>query len=878
MPRAAVESAIRRAVRSSALLPALAALLAAEPVHAATVRLQLKWRHQFQFAGYYAAQAQGFYAAEGLEVEILEGGPERPPIEAVAAGRADFGVGDAEVLLARLRGAPLVALAAVFQHSPYVLVSRKDRGIRTPADLIGRRVMVAHEQGMGQVRAMLLHEGIDAGRVAIVEEAWRLEDLAEGRADAVFAYATVEPARLRAGGIEPSLLRAVDYGVDFYGDTLFTTEARLRSDPEGVAAFRRATLRGWAYALQHVDETAARIAALPGVAARGVTRETLAQEAGAMLPFILPDVVEIGHMNEGRWRKIAADFVAAGLAPSPARAEGFAYEPQAGIDGGALRRLTAVALLAAAVAAAFALWNVQMRRSVRERTRELQDSRRRLMSIYDTVGDSLFLVAVEQGGGFRFESVNQRFVGTTGVPAEQVVGRRVEDVIPAESRELVLARYRAAVGERQIVRWEETTTYPAGRLTGEVSVAPVLDEQGACTHLVGAVHDITARKLAEDMLRQSQKLESVGRLAGGIAHDFNNLVNVILGYGALALRGLAAGDPVRSRIDQMLEAAVRAGALTRQLLAFSRQQVMQPRLLDLGVVVRDMGRMLQGVLGDHLELVTVCAEGIGAVSADPTQVEQVVMNLVVNARDAMPQGGRLTIETANADFDDTYAAAHPPALPGRFVMLAVTDTGTGMDAETQRRLFEPFFTTKPAGKGTGLGLPTVYGIVKQMGGYVWVYSEVGRGSCFKVYLPRSGDAAPAAPPAKAASAVSGGSETILVAEDSQSLRALIQEVLSEQGYQVITAREGQEALAIVESRAGSIDLLLTDVVMPNLGGADLVRQLRRVHPRLRAVYMSGYTNDAIARDLLEADAVLLEKPFTGDALSRAVRQALDRAP
>ena len=683
------------------------------------------------------------------------------------------------------------------------------------------------------------------------------------------------PARLRALGIEPSVLTAVDYGVDFYGDALFTTDARLRSDPQGVAAFRRATLRGWAYAFQHVDETAAGIAALPGVEARGVTREMLVREARDMLPLILPDVVEIGHMNEGRWRQIAADFVAAGLASSTARVEGFVYEPRVGIDPGRLRRLTAVALLAAAVAAAFALWNVQMRRSVRDRTRELWESRRRLMSIYDTVGDSLFLVAVEPDGGFRFESVNPRFVTTTGIPAEQVVGKRVEDVIPAESRGLVLERYRAVVSDRQIVRWEETTTYPTGRLTGEVSMSPVLDEQGACTHLVGAVHDITARKLAEDMLRQSQKLESVGRLAGGVAHDFNNLVNVILGYGALALRGLAPGDTVRSRIDQMLEAAGRAGALTRQLLAFSRQQVMQPRLLDLGVVVRDMGRMLQRVLGENLELVTLCPEGVGAVSADPTQVEQVVMNLVVNARDAMPQGGRLTIETANADVRRHLRRGAPAGAPGRFVMLAVTDTGTGMDAETQRRLFEPFFTTKPPGQGTGLGLPTVYGIVKQMGGYVWVYSELGEGTCFKVYLPRAEDAAPVAPPAKA-EPVSGGSETILVAEDSESLRVLIQEVLSEEGYQVLTAGEGEEALAMIAARAGSIDLLLTDMVMPKLGGADLVQRLRRLHPGLRAVYMSGFTNDAIARGLLEADAVLLEKPFTSEALSRAVRQALDR--
>ena len=513
----------------------------------------------------------------------------------------------------------------------------------------------------------------------------------------------------------------------------------------------------------------------------------------------------------------------------------------------------------------------------------LRESRQRLVSIYDTVGDTLFLVAVEADGGFRFVSVNKRFVATTGVPAEAVIGKRIEEVIPPESLALVRERYGQAIRENAIVRWEETSDYPVGRLTGEVSVAPLLDEHGRCSHLVGAVHDITARKRAEErhaqaeqMLRQSQKLESIGRLAGGVAHDFNNILGVILGYGELMRSQVTDGHPARPRLEQVILAAHRAAGLTRQLLAFSRKQVMQPKLLDLGAAVGDLRRMLDRVVGEDMEIAVLAAPRLAAVQADPTQIEQVIMNLVVNARDAMPKGGRVTIETANVDLDEAYAAAHPPACSGRYVMLAVSDTGVGMDAETQQRIFEPFFTTKAAGEGTGLGLATVYGIVNQMGGVIQVYSEVGHGTSFKIYLPRVEEAvavettaAPALPPR--------GDETVLVVEDSESLRDLIKELLTEQGYTVLAATQGEEALALIQEGQHPVDLVLTDIVMPKLGGGDLVKRLAALRPRIGVVYMSGYTSGAISRQgVLDEGALLLEKPFTADQLARTVRLALDR--
>jgi PAS domain S-box-containing protein len=1165
-------------------------LAGALPGRAEPLRLQLKWKHQYQFAGYYAARDQGYYAAEGLDVRILEGGPDRPPLATVLGGGADFGVSDTDVLLARLKGAPVVVCAAIFQHSPYILLSRSDRGIRTPADLLGARVMLSDDQGAAQFQAMLRKEGLDPGKVTIVGQSWNLDDLVAGRIDAMSAYATVEPAQLRARGVEPAVLRALDYGVDLYGDTLFTTEDMVGRHPDRVAAFVRASLKGWAFAFEHSEPLAASIAAMPGVAERGITREMLAEEARLMRPFVLPDVVAIGHMNPGRWQSIAQLVVEAGQAPSTDRVAGLVYSGEpAPFDARQVRRLALFALAAAVLAGGALLWNVQMRRSVRLRTEELRaealqrkqveaelraseerlslmfqgaatgitvtdaegrfvyanpafcrtvgyaeaelraadfqsithpddceasheardrllsgeeqvvvfekrylrkgggpvwvrlsvsllrrtpdgpvqfvavsediterrqaelllaaqhrvlemiglgaplgatldallgaveeqspgliasillldregrlrhasaprlspgfrqaidgggigegegscgtaahrgepvfvadiaedplwtkyrgpaeaeglracwstpifdaerrvigtfalyfrepgsptpehlalidmatqtaaiaigrkreeeavrDSQQRLRSIYDTVGDVIFLVAVEPDGEFRFESVNQRFVTTTGLPAEAVVGKRVEEVIPADSLPLVLARYRQAVEERTVVRWEETSDYPVGRLTGEVSVAPIVDAGGECTHLVGAVHDVTARKRAEErhaqaegMLRQSQKLESIGRLAGGVAHDFNNILGVILGYAEMMLTQTPDGHRARPRLEQIIKAAQRAAGLTRQLLAFSRKQVMRPQPLDLNAVIADMRGMLERLVGEDLEFEVRSQARLRTVEADRTQVEQVVMNLVVNARDAMPRGGRLIIETANADFDDAYAAAHPPATAGSFAMLAVSDTGIGMDAETQRRVFEPFFTTKGPGEGTGLGLATVYGIVKQMGGYIWVYSEVGRGTTFKIYLPRVHQAATPEPPSRPKEPTPAGRETVLLVEDSDSVRGLVEELLVGLGYRVHVAANGEEALDRMADGSLAIDLLLTDVVMPKLGGHALAQRLRATLPGLRVVYMSGYTDGAISRQgLIEDGGTLLEKPFTAQTLGRTIREVLD---
>jgi len=396
------------------------------------------------------------------------------------------------------------------------------------------------------------------------------------------------------------------------------------------------------------------------------------------------------------------------------------------------------------------------------------------------------------------------------------------------------------------------------------------------TLILASYIDITGRKKLEEQLRQSQKMESVGRLAGGIAHDFNNLLTVVTGYSELLLGRLGDDSPLRKDVEEVKLAGERAASLTQQLLAFSRRQVLQPKVLDLNEVVSRMEKMLRRLIGENVELRTNPGAELWSVKADPGQVEQVVVNLVVNARDAMPDGGKLVIETENVLLDEEYSRGHLPVPPGPYVKLAISDTGVGMDEKTMSRIFEPFFTTKESGKGTGLGLSTVYGIVKQSGGYIWAYSEPGKGSTFKVYFPRTEDLAE--DPHKAISPVEDlrGENTVLVVEDEESIRKFACAVLGGYGYPVLAARDGEDALRIMGEFEGEISLLLTDVVMPRMGGRELFDRIRERNPAIKVLFMSGYTDDAIVHHgALDPGTAFLQKPFSAISLARKVKEVLE---
>ena len=396
------------------------------------------------------------------------------------------------------------------------------------------------------------------------------------------------------------------------------------------------------------------------------------------------------------------------------------------------------------------------------------------------------------------------------------------------------------------------------------------------TALLATFVDVTERKRLEDHLRQSQKMEAIGRLAGGVAHDFNNLLTVISGRAQIELLRPELSGPSRRNIDLIAEAASRASTLTKQLLAFSRKQVLQPRVLDVDIVVARMEPLLRRLIGEDIDLVTATEPGLGRVRADPGQLEQVVLNLAVNARDAMPRGGRLTVETANAELDEAYARQQADVHPGPYVILAVSDTGVGMDAETRAHLFEPFFTTKGVGEGTGLGLATVYGIVKQSGGHITAYSEVGRGTTIKIYLPRVDAASEVRGAEPEPVVLRRGSETVLLVEDDEAVRELTREVLEMQGYTVLAVADAGEAPRVLEGASRPIHLLVTDVVMPRLSGRELTERLRSLRPGLKVLYISGYAGTAVVHHgVLDPGTPFLQKPFTPDALLRSVRKVLD---
>ena len=506
---------------------------------------------------------------------------------------------------------------------------------------------------------------------------------------------------------------------------------------------------------------------------------------------------------------------------------------------------------------------------------EIRASAGQLKAIIDTSLDAV--ITMDGTGAIRSWSPQAERV--FGWSAPEAIGRKLSaTIVPPSYRdahERGLAHL-LATGEGPVLnrRLELTGVHRDGReIPVELAITRV--EQASGWLFSAFVRDISERKLLETQLRQAQKMEAVGRLAGGIAHDFNNVLTAIFGYTELVLEELPAGSSVRQDLEEIRKAAQRASALTRQLLAFSRQQVLEPVVLQLNGLVEDVDKMLRRLIGEDIDLRLALAPDLGNVRIDPGQLEQVLMNLVVNARDAMPTGGKLLIETANADLTEQYADLHQPVTPGRYAMLAVSDTGTGMDAQVKARIFEPFFTTKERGKGTGLGLSTVYGIVKQSGGYVWVYSELGRGTTFKIYLPRV-DAPAERVIAPREPGTLAGTETILLAEDDEMLRRLAKGLLEKLGYRVLDAENAAQALAVAGAHQAPIHLLLADVVMPGASGRELARRLAEQRPATKVLYVSGYTDDAIVHHgMLEPGLNFLQKPFTPDGLARKVREVLD---
>jgi two-component system, cell cycle sensor histidine kinase and response regulator CckA len=543
--------------------------------------------------------------------------------------------------------------------------------------------------------------------------------------------------------------------------------------------------------------------------------------------------------------------------------------------------------------------SAELEKESRERSRaqELLDR------LFETVADHAIVLLDRDG---TIASWNEGAKRINGYRAEEVLGRHFSILYPKEDVEAGKCEraLRAAVesaGKCERARRAAVESGPfheegwrvrkgGARYVATVAITALKDKDGDIRGFAKITRDVTERNTSEAALskasarledcearlRQSQKMEAVGTLAGGIAHDFNNLLTAINGFSEMVLLRLSKHDPIRREVEEIKRAGYRAASLTRQLLAFSRKQVMQPKVLDVNAVVADIARMLRRIIGDNVELVTRTADSLGMVKVDPGQLEQVIVNLVVNARDAMPSGGKLTLETMSTKLDPTFTARYPDVPSGAYVVIAISDTGTGMSPEALSHLFEPFFTTKGHGKGTGLGLSTVYGIVKQSGGHVSVHSEQGKGTTFKIYLPQVAEAPEPHESSTRIRLAPGGSETILLVEDEEVVRALARSVLEMNGYKVIEAANGEEALQLFEHPKLEIDLLLTDVVLPGMNGRELYERVLAERPKLRVLYSSGYTADAIVHDgVLDPGIAFIQKPYSPASLAREVRAVLD---
>ncbi len=539
------------------------------------------------------------------------------------------------------------------------------------------------------------------------------------------------------------------------------------------------------------------------------------------------------------------------------------------IHGGQLRRILRYAVERHKLSS-------ELRAEIKHRARvqqalQLSEQRYRLLSETAPIG---ILLINEQG---MVIDANTQALRMFGYDRGELIGESTEMLLPERfrcSHEGQRSSYMKephtrpmAVGRELTARRKDGTEFAV-----EIALAPLATDDGVLVS--STIVDITERKKMEEQRRLSQRMEAIGKLSGGVAHDFNNMLAVILGCSDVVLDALPPDHPAIRKIEMIRKAGASAVDLTRQLLAFSRQQMLQPRVLDLKETVEQTQALLRRLIGENIEFKISLDPSLGRVKADPGQIEQVLLNLVINARDAMPQGGRLTIEACNVEMDDSYKGEHQVVIPGRYVVLGVQDTGCGMDRETQARIFEPFYTTKELGKGTGLGLATVYGIVKQSGGYIWVYSELNQGTLFKVYLPRVDESVQPAKKEPEA-VVLESCKTILLAEDSASLREMAREYLASLGYVVLEAASGREALQKAKEFDGPIHLLLTDVVMPEMSGPELARHMMALRPEIKVIFTSGYTNDAIARQgVLDPAVAFIQKPYRPKALALKIQEVL----
>lgn len=844
------------------------------------VTLQLKWRHAFQFAGFYVADFKGYYADAGLKVTIKERKDTVKPLTTLIKGNADYAlVNGSALLMSYLQGNPVRALAVIFQHSPNILMSRRDSGIRTPVDLIGKKVMLSKGLSTLEFTAMFIHEGMDPHAIAYTQPSLQLDDLAEGRVDAINTYITSGPFELNQRGIKASFLKPVNYGVDFYGDTLATTADELRNHPKRVQAFTKASLKGWQYAFEHPGEVIAYILTLPDVQNRPITTEALSNEAQEMIQLIQPKFVELGHINPGRFSHMAKTFVDLGLIEPDYSLDDFIYSPNRKIKGKWPLILLISSSLFLVLACIGWLVNRHLARTITERTREYRESEQRFNDLVTLLPEMVWESDLEGKLTYVNQAALEHFGQASSFPDQDLYCLKM--LVPKD-------RKNAAEIMKQVGQGKETGLNEYTALTGTGSTFPVwirsspIIKDEKIIGLRGIVIDISERRKLEEQLNQAQKMEAIGTLAGGIAHDFNNILTAILGYTELASLHMGDDNRVRQDLDHVRTGAIRARDLVAQILAFSRKSDKQVSKIFPALIVKEALKLLRSSTPSTIAF-EQHVNSKSRIEIDPTQFHQIMMNICTNSIQAMAEhGGVLSVKLTDKEVSKDPLPLFLSSLPpGPYICLEIADNGEGMTDATQEKIFEPYFTTKALGKGTGLGLAVVHGIVKNCKGDIHVKSSPGEGTCFQIFLP-------IIPPSvsipkenssqnrKVAPQFQGQGERILLIDDEEELVVMLKGLLLHSGYEVDAFRDSKLAWHHYSQHSLDYDLILTDMTMPRMTGLELSEKCLAMRKDQPIILMTGFSEQINKQKATNAGIrCLIQKPPETDFLLKTVWDLLN---
>jgi len=833
-----------------------------------SVRIQLKWKHQFQFAGYYAALNKGFYADEGLNVSLIEGGPDHAPVQEMLAGTVQYTVADAGALLTRAAGQPVVLVAAIFQHSPQVIYTRGT--VTSLLELRDKRVMMQNGNLTIEVQAMLKQAGVSPEHYVRIPIG-SLDDLIAGRTDAWPGYSTNEGFVLNQRGLPFHVFHPADYGIDFYGDSLVTTEAELAAHPERVAALRRATIKGWKYALEHKQEIIALIKQQYDSQHKSVAH--LTYEANAIDDLMVHNIVPIGFSNPDRWHHIAHVFEAMGLPMGMVDWDGFLYQQDREMPDILWHYrywLVFSALILLLLVMYF--YTVQLRQGIRKRTAALEQVSSEYKDILDHMQDAYYRATPDGAISWVSLACERQM----GYQRHELIGRQLSAIYYDEDgRDKFLEALQASGGHLQ--HYEVCLKHKDGaRLWAEVNSQFYYDKQGQIAGVEGNVRNISERKRAEqksreltDQLQQAQKMESIGVLAGGIAHDFNNLLVGVMGNAELAMLDNHQ-EVLRPYLELIFKSSRRGADLVRQMLAYSGQGQITMGKHNLNVVIRDVSDLLSTVIGKQIRLEQALMDALPDIFGDKNQLTQLIMNLMTNASEAMlNKPGEIRLQTGvrhlnTQDFTSMYMATDIKA--GDFAFVEVTDSGCGMNKQTQERIFDPFFTTKET--GSGLGLAALLGIVRSHGGTLSLTSEEGEGSCFTVFFPAlasTTDETKTLPLEMHDRPELGGA--VLVVDDEETVRDVVRRMLEHEGLQVITACDGAEAVSVFRQYADGIALVLMDLTMPEMDGEQAFQAIRGIRPDAIVILSSGFTEtDAIKHLRHNGLSGFIRKPYARKVL------------